>query len=124
MLYAVYKKEAGSVVVRYPLDDPNPEILYETDGSALVHSSKFDDKILLAVNLESSAEILQLSTDGERLNTLTGFKYIKDIGISAKTGNLIIADAGDATVYHLHSDGELIGKSEQAYYPNKVIINE
>ncbi len=124
ILYAVYKKEDGSVLVRYPLDDPEPEILYETHGSALVRSSKFDDKILLAVNLESSAEILQLSTDGERLNTLTGFKYIKDIGISAKTGNIIIADAGDATVYHLHSTGELIGKSEQAYYPNKVIINE
>ena len=85
---------------------------------------KFDDKILLAVNLESIAEIVQLSAEGERLNILTGFRYIKDIRISGKTGNIVTAYAGDATVYHLHSDGELIGKSEQALYPNRIIINE
>ncbi len=96
--------------------------LYQESGLQVVRENPKDHTLWLAVNGTHKAKILQLSDDGLRLNTLSGFGYIEDFALNPVNGNLVIADPEAHRVLHLRSDGSKVGVYTKAPYPFKVYI--
>ena len=121
-LYTVHKiSDARQLTVSLP-DGQQSSQLFSDTGLTVVKSSPRDGSIWVALNYAENAELVQLSAAGTRLNTLQPFKSIADFAISERTGNLLVADGQDGTVYHLRPDGTIIGTSKEARYPFRVYI--
>lgn len=110
----------------YGTADSSFAILYSDSSLSRVRVSAYDGTIWISLNYQNSAEIVQLSADGQRLNSLNGFDYIADFNISSETGYLVIADMNFntdvGTIRHIRPDGTVIGTSKEAYFPYRVYI--
>jgi len=125
-ILAINRSSGQHTLNSYLNGDSSLSVLYADSALARVRVSSFDGTLWISLNYQNSAELVQLSANGLRLNSLNGFDYISDFNISPKTGYLVIADmsfnTNIGTIHHIHTDGTVIGTSTEAYYPYRIYI--
>ncbi len=107
---------------RYSTLNDSLTLLFRSPYLTITRFSPVDQTVWFVENYQESAQLVQFSTTGIRLNTLSGFRSVKDFAINPINGNLVVADPRAHTVYHLKNNGTLIGKYENAPYPFRVYI--
>jgi len=121
-IYSVNYSDSTRTLYRQSLTNWSTETFFSDSDLVMLRPSPLDESVWIVLNRTDSAEIVQLSANGDRLYTLKEFEHISDFNISRKTGYLIVADGGSGTVVHLKPDGSVIGTFDEAYYPFKVYI--
>lgn len=120
IIYILDKKNDESILYRYDVESDIFIQQYRAEGLHTVRIDPLQPAAWVSINSEQSAKIVQLSSDGQRLKSVEGFKYISDFMICPSNGNLIIADADVRLIKHVRPDGSVIGSYAKSYYPYKV----
>lgn len=120
--YFLSKKADSSKIYLYLSLSKEKKLIFKGQNFDLIRQSAFDKTLWLVQNFDESAKILQLSADGVRLKSLSGFKKIEDLAVNPYNGNLVVADHGAHQVVHLLLTGEIIGKISNAPFPFRIII--
>lgn len=121
-LYIVDQSQSDEILYRYFPSGGAAEKLCTEENITAVRLNPADNSIWISAYNGSSSNILQLSYQGIRLNSLEGFSYISDFQINPDNGNLIIADSEKGVVTHIRSDSSIVGTFSKAVYPSKVYI--
>ena len=122
VLLIIDMNKDGKTLYRYSVNNDSVQLLFSSDGLQTVREAKSGAYLWLSVNNEQGAELVQLSTQGLRLNSLNRFKYIRDFRINTFNGALLVADTGYRELVHIRPDGTVIGRYPQTIYPLRVYI--
>ncbi len=122
VIYIVDKTEDGNFLYAYQPASGDARILYTGDNIDVVAPNEAQQTVWIVTRIDFNPKIMQLSRDGTRLTELEGYEYPIDIGVNPYNNNLIIVDAGTATVRHLRSDISEIGSYGGSAQPYKVLI--
>lgn len=122
VIYIVDKTGDGNILYTFQPESGDADILYTGDNIDVVTANEAHQTVWIVSRIDFNSKIMQLSMDGTRLTELEGYEYPIDIGVNPYNNNLIIVDAGTATVRHLRSDFSQIGSYDGSAQPYKVLI--
>ena len=81
-----------------------------------------DNSVWISINEPENSVLMQLSSEGIRLNEIAGFSGISDFKYISETNTIIVADPVDYLVKHIRPNGSVIGVFNKASYPSKVYV--
>ena len=121
-VHFISKQADSSRIYLYSPLTHKTRLLYSALNIDVVRQSPLDQTLWLVQNNASDARILQLSDQGVRLKSLSGYKKIEDLAVNPYNGNIVIADRKLHQVCHLTFSGQLIGTIDDAPFPFRILI--
>ena len=133
-IYINYASNNAELYIIDRVSDDN-RILYRysflSDSVDIVNQHKYlngiqvntnDNSVWISINEPENSVLMQLSSEGIRLNEIAGFSGISDFKYISETNTIIVADPVDYLVKHIRPNGSVIGVFNKASYPSKVYV--
>lgn len=120
-LYVIDKIDTNKrVLYKYSTLTENAEVFYQDKYMNIVKSDPKDNSVWVSINNAENSKLLQLSSNGVRLNEIIGFSGVSDFIINNETNTLIVVDHRAGIVKHIRRDSSIIGVYNDAVDPSKV----
>jgi len=124
-LYILDSPQGHGTLYKYEIESANISEIYSDSLMYLFDVNPLDETIWIVRDNKVNSEIMQLSSSGNRLHSLSEFIKPTDIRINPFNGNVVVADPflddEKAKLFHYRSDLTLIG-SYIRVVPFKVYI--
>ncbi len=122
-LYIIDKVNTENrILYRYSLLSDSVEVVYQNKYMNGIQIDQNNYSVWISISEPENSVLMQLSSDGIRLNEITGFKGISDFKFISKTNTIVVTDPVTNMVKHLRSNSSVIGVFKEAFYPSKVYV--